>query len=408
LVFEGRRNVIAPFNFRTAGETHGPALVALVEGMPAGVTVRASDINRELARRQVGYGRGGRMKIERDEVELLSGIRFEKSLGGPVAMMVRNLDWPNWTERMAQAGERGQVPSLLTARPGHADLPGFLKHGHDDIRNVLERASARETAARVMAGALAKRLLDTVGIRVAGQVLSVGKAKVSAEFEGDISRALASEDSEMRMADPAAERMAMRVVDRAIKDGTSVGGVVEVIAAGVPPGLGSFVSWDRRLDARLAHAVMSIQAVKGVEIGDGMAAAGLPGSAVHDEIFRGSRRGNPLLGGFLLPFHRKTNRAGGVEGGMSNGEPVVVRAAMKPIPTQSNALRTVTVGDWKATSAHKERSDVCAVPACSVVAEAMVAVVLADVLLEKFGGDSVAEIQYNYRGYLDSIGGKRP
>lgn len=376
--------------------------------MPAGVTVRASDINRELARRQVGYGRGGRMKIERDEVELVSGIRFEKTLGGPVAMLVRNLDWPNWTEKMAQTGERGDVPLVRTARPGHADLSGVLKHGHQDVRNVLERASARETAARVMAGTLARLFLEAVGVRIAGQVLSIGNVKVPDAVAGDSAKALSSDGSELRMADPDAERKARRLIDRAIKDGTSVGGVVEVIATGVPPGLGSFVSWDLKIDGRLAHALMSIQAVKGVEIGDGMAAAGLPGSAVHDEIFRGSRRGNPLFDGYLLPFHRKTNRAGGVEGGMSNGEPLVVRAAMKPIPTQAKALRTVTVGDWKATTAHKERSDVCAVPACSVVAESMVAIVLAEAFLEKFGGDSLADIQYNYRGYLESIRGRRP
>ncbi|HEY5996752.1 MAG TPA: chorismate synthase, partial [Candidatus Deferrimicrobiaceae bacterium] len=329
-----------------------------------------------------------------------------KTLGGPVAMMIRNLDWANWTERMAQGGERGKEPLLVTARPGHADLPGVLKHGHDDVRNVLERASARETAARVMAGSLARCFLEAVGIRIAGQVLSIGKVKVPECVAGDMKCARASDRSEVRMADAAAERRAIRAIDRAIADGTSLGGVVEVIATGVPPGIGSFTAWDRRLDGRLALAAMSIQAIKGVEIGDGMAASGLPGSVVHDEIFPGSRRGNPLMGGFLLPFHRKTNRAGGVEGGMSNGEPVVVRASMKPIPTQASPLRTVTVDGWKAASAHKERSDVCAVPACSVVAEAMVAVVLADAFLEKFGGDSLSEIQYNYSGYLESIRGR--
>ena len=348
------------------------------------------------------------MKIERDQVELLSGVRFGQTLGGPVAMMIRNLDWPNWTVTMSQGGGRGDVPRLETARPGHADLPGVIKHGHDDIRNVLERASARETAARVMAGALARLLLEPLGVRVVGQVLSIGKVRVPDGIAGDAARAASSEQSDLRMADPGAEEKARRLIDRAIKDGTSVGGVVEVIALGVPPGLGSFVSWDRKLDARLAHAVMSIQAIKGVEIGDGMAGASLPGSAVHDEIFSGSRRSNPLHGKFLLPFHRKTNRAGGIEGGMSNGEPVVVRAAMKPIPTQAVPLRTITTGDWKATTAHKERSDVCAVPACSVVAEAMVAIVLADAFLEKFGGDSLPEIQYNYEGYLDSIRKRRP
>jgi chorismate synthase len=257
-----------------------------------------------------------------------------------------------------------------------------------------------------MAGSLARCFLEAVGIRIAGQVLSIGRVKVPEGVAGDMKCARASEGSEVRMADPSAERKAIRAIDRAIADGTSLGGVVEVVATGVPPGIGSFTAWDRRLDGRLALAAMSIQAIKGVEIGEGMAAAGLPGSVVHDEIFPGSRRGNPLMGGFLLPFHRKTNRAGGVEGGMSNGEPVVVRAAMKPIPTQSSPLRTVTVDDWKAASAHKERSDVCAVPACSVVAEAMVAVVLADAFLEKFGGDSLSEIQYNYSGYLESIRGR--
>jgi chorismate synthase len=376
--------------------------------MPAGVPVRTSDIDRELARRQVGYGRGGRMKIERDQVELLSGIRFGQTLGGPVAMMIRNLDWPNWTKTMAQTGGRGDVPPLDTARPGHADLSGVLKYGHDDVRNVLERASARETAARVMAGTLARLLLEPLGVRVMGQVLSIGKVRVPEGIAGDPARAASSEKSELRLADSVSEEKARRLIDRAIRTGTSVGGVVEVIALGVPPGLGSFVSWDRKLDARLAHAVMSIQAIKGVEIGDGMAGADLPGSGVHDEIFPRSRRGNPLMGGFALPFHRKTNRAGGVEGGMSNGEPVLIRAAMKPIPTQAAPLRTIRTGDWKAVLAHKERSDVCAVPACSVVAEAMVAIVLADAFLEKFGGDSLSEIQYNYKGYLDSIFGRRP
>lgn len=392
------------FMFRTAGETHGPALVTIAEGLPAGLRVRARDVNRDLARRQVGYGRGERMKIERDEVEILSGVRFGRTLGGPVALLLRNRDWVNWREKMAREGSGKGIPPLDTARPGHADLPGVLKYGHRDVRNVLERASARETAARVAAGALARLLLRELAVEVVGHVISLGRVRVAPGTSGSWERAAAAEGSDLRMADPAAAAAAARLIDRAAKRGTTVGGVVEVIARGVPPGLGSFVSWDRRLDGRLAHAVMSIHAIKGVEIGGGMAVAGLSGDEVHDEIFPGGRKDRLLLGRMMMPFHRKTNRAGGIEGGMTNGEPVVVRAAMKPIPTQSNPLRTVTLGSWKATAAHRERSDVCAVPACSVVAEAMVAIVLAGAFLEKFGGDSMREIKYNYASYLRRAG----
>jgi len=397
---------IGRLNFHTAGETHGPALLVIVEGLPAGLGVRAEDVNRELARRQVGYGRGDRMKIERDETEILSGVRFGKTLGGPVALLIRNRDWVNWLEKMAQEGTNAGVPPLTTARPGHADLAGVLKYGHKDVRNVLERASARETAARVAAAALARLFLRGMGIAVAGHVLSIGKVRVPGNVEGSWESAARAEKSELRMGDPGAEARAMRLIDRARKSGTSAGGIVEAIARGVPPGLGSFVSWDRRLDARLAYAAMSIPAIKGVEIGGGIALSALPGGRVHDEIFPGRRRGNPLLEKACLPFHRRTNRAGGLEGGMSNGEPVVVRAAMKPIPTQSRPLRTVDIGTWKPAKAHRERSDVCAVPACSVVLEAMVGVVLADAFLEKFGGDSMREIQYNYARYLREIGAR--
>ena len=392
------------FTFRTAGETHGPALVTVVEGIPAGMPFDRMAVNRELARRQVGYGRGERMMIERDEVEVLSGVRFGKTLGGPVALLLRNRDWENWREKMDQEGEGKGILPLLTARPGHADLGGVLKYAHGDVRNVLERASARETAARVAAGAVARMLLREWGVQVAGHVVSIGKVRVSREAEGSWDLAATSEKNDLRMADTVAARKAVLLIDRAKKAGSTVGGTVEVIARGVPPGLGSFVSWDRRLDGRLAQALMSIPAVKGVEVGGGFPLASLPGNAVHDEIFPGKGRGNRLLGKLSLPFHRKTNRAGGVEGGMTNGEPVVVRAAMKPIPTQANPLRTVTVGNWKRSVAHRERSDVCAVPACSVVAEAMVAVVLASAFLEKFGGDSMSEIHYNYSGYLRRIG----
>ncbi len=393
------------YSFHTAGETHGPALVTIAEGLPAGLPVAAETIDRELARRQVGYGRGDRMKIERDRVEILSGVRFGRTMGGPVAMLLRNLDWANWQVKMAQGGTGEGVPRLDTARPGHADLGGVLKYGHDDVRPVLERASARETAARVMAGALGRAFLGRLGAEVAGHVVSIGTARVAPEFEGSFARAARSERSDLRMADPAAARKAARAIDRAKRTGTTVGGVVEVIARGIPPGLGGFASWDLRLDGRLAHALMSIPAIKGVEVGGGMGLAALYGEDVHDEVFPGGNPRHRLLGKYTVPFRRKTNRAGGLEGGMTNGEPVVVRAAMKPIPTQAKALRTVTIGSWTRARAHRERSDVCAVPACSVVAEAMVAIVLADAFLRKFGGDSMTEIQYNYAGYLRRIAG---
>lgn len=321
-------------------------------------------------------------------------------------MLVRNRDWVNWREKMATTGSGKGVPPLVTVRPGHADLAGVLKFGHRDVRSVLERASARETAARVAASALARCFLEEMGVRVAGQVLSIGKVRVSRGMEGDWDSAVRSEGSDLRMSDPAAAARAVRLIDRAGKAGTSAGGTVEAIARGVPPGLGSFVSWDRRLDGRLASAVMSIPAIKAVEIGGGYGLSALPGDRVHDEVFPGKKRGTPLFGNVFLPFHRRTNRAGGLEGGMSNGEPIVVRAAMKPIPTQSRPLRTVVIGTWRRSTAHRERSDVCAVPACSVVVEAMAAIVLADAFLEKFGGDSVREIQYNYAHYLRDIGAR--
>jgi len=392
------------FRFTTAGETHGPALVCIVEGLPAGLPVRAEEVNLQLARRQVGYGRGERMQIERDEVEILSGVRFGRTLGGPVAMMLRNRDWENWREKMSRDGSGRRIAPLDTARPGHADLPGILKYDHADVRNVLERASARETASRTAAGALARILLGQVGIGVVGQVLSIGSARVRDGISGSWEMAGSAEGNELRMADPEAASKAARVIDRAKRKGSTVGGIVEVIARGVPPGLGSYVSWDRRLDGRLAQAVMSIPAIKGVEVGAGMEVAVRFGNQVHDEIFPGKGTGPDRFLGRSSPFHRRTNRAGGVEGGVTNGSPVIVRAAMKPIPTQSTPLRTVRIKDWRRTAAHRERSDVCAVPACSVVAESMVATVLADAFLEKFGGDSVREIKYNYAGYLKRAG----
>jgi len=346
------------------------------------------------------------MQIEKDKVEILSGVRFGKAMGGPVALLLRNRDWANWREKMAQDGDGEGIPPLDTARPGHADLPGILKYGHGDVRNVLERASARETAARVMAGALAKALLRDLGVAIVGHVLSIGKHRVSSGIEGDSKAAGRAEGSPLRMADPAVEAEVMRWIDGVKEAGTTAGGVVEVIATGVPPGLGSYVAWDRRLDGRLGQALMCIPAIKGVEVGGGVGLAGMPGIDVHDEVFPGGNPAAPLLGGYLLPFHRDTNRAGGLEGGMTNGEPVVVRAAMKPIPTQSVPLRTVTIDRYVASTAHRERSDVCAVPAASVVAETMVAIVLADAFLEKFGGDAMGDILYNYSGYLRRICGE--
>jgi len=344
------------------------------------------------------------MQIERDEVEILSGVRFGRSLGGPVSVLLRNRDWENWREKMSREGGGKGIPPLDTARPGHADLPGILKYDHGDVRNVLERASARETAARTAAGALARSFLGEIGVGIAGQVLSIGNVRVRAGIAGSWAMAEASDGNELRMADPEAAGKAARVIDRAKRRGSTVGGVVEVIARGVPPGLGSYVSWDRRLDGRLAQAVMSIPAIKGVEIGGGMGVAVQFGDRVHDEVFPGKGRDSGRLLGKDPPFHRRSNRAGGIEGGMTNGSPILVRAAMKPIPTQSTPLRTVRIGTWSRTTAHRERSDVCAVPACSVVAEAMVASVLADAFLEKFGGDSMREIKYNYAGYLKRAG----
>lgn len=392
--------------FRTAGETHGPALVAIVEGLPAGLAVRAEDVDRELGRRQAGHGRGGRMEIEKDRVEILSGVRFGKTLGGPVALMLRNLDWENWREKMAQDGEGAGVEPLDTVRPGHADLAGALKYGHGDVRSVLERASARETAARVMAGALAKRLLAELGVAVVCHVISIGGFRVPAEVEGNAEMAAGAQSSPLRMADPGTEAAAVRWIDELKEAGTTAGGVVEVIATGVPPGLGSCVAWDQRLDGRLGQALMSIPAIKGVEVGGGRGLASLPGREALDEVFPGASGRNLLLGKRALPFHRETNRAGGLEGGMTNGEPLVARAAMKPIPTQSSPLRTVTLGSWRSAAAHTERGDVCAVPAAAVVAEAMVGIVLADAFLEKFGGDALPDILYNYTNYLERICGR--
>ena len=383
--------------FLTAGESHGPALVTVVEGMPAGLFLTAEHINARLVKRQAGFGRGGRMAIEKDTARILSGVRGGFTLGSPVAVLVENRDFANWREVMDPApSDSAPAGPVTRPRPGHADLAGALKYRHRDIRNVLERASARETAARVAAGSIAARLLEELGVKIAGLVLQVGGVKaqsVPAEGAG-LEDALLR--SRLWCPDPAAEEKMLAAIEEAAACGDTLGGVFEVRACGLPPGLGSYAQWDRRLDGRLAGAVMSVQGVKGVEIGLGFAAAGLPGSQVHDEIRYEEGRG----------FFRTTNRAGGLEGGVTNGEVLVVRAAMKPIPTLRKPLASVDIQTKEAAEALAERSDVCAVPSACVVAEAAVAWELACAFVEKFGGDSLAEMKenlHNYKLYLEKF-----
>lgn len=383
----------------TAGESHGPQLTAIVEGMPAGVAVTAEVIDHDLARRQGGYGRGGRMQIEKDTVQILSGVRWGETLGSPVTLAVTNRDWVNWREKMSpEARFRDDSIAVTRPRPGHADLPGGMKYDHHDVRNILERSSARETAVRVAVGGLTKQLLAQFGISVNGFVAEVGGIAASRPDVAFAELCELAAASEMYTYDATAEQRIMALIDSAKQDGDSLGGVVEVIVSGVPVGLGSHVQWDRKLDARLAMAVMSIQAIKGVEIGMGFDAARNPGSCVHDEIFHDE--GNSGTGS---PFYRSTNNAGGIEGGISNGSDIVVRAAMKPIPTLYKPLRSVDIISKQAIEATVERSDVCAVPAAAVVAEAVVAIEIASAFLEKFGGDSVTEIRRSYDGYLDYL-----
>src|SRR6476659_5352206 len=387
--------------FTTAGESHGPALVSVLEGMPAGLPLLADDVNTELARRQQGYGRGRRMQIERDTVEFLSGVRAGQTLGSPIAMLIHNRDWKNWQEIMDPA-PRESDPSPRTravtrVRPGHADLTGLLKYDRDDARDILERASARETTARVAAGAVCKRLLDEFGVRVGSHLVHLGgvDAQRPAELPADLNAAV--DDSPLRTIDPDAERAMIARIDEAKKSGNTLGGICEVVADGLPVGLGSHVSWDRKLDGRIGAAMMSIPAVKGVEIGMGFQTARVTGAEVHDEIEMAP--GRTLAGN----VRRKTNRAGGLEGGMTTGEPLVVRVAMKPISTLMRPLGTVDFATGDPAKAVAERSDVTAVPAMGVIAESMLAFVLADALLEKFGGDSLGETKRNYDAYLSHV-----
>ena len=401
--------------FTTAGESHGKGLVAIVEGLPAGLPVSADCVDRDLARRMLGYGRGARMKIERDRVEFLSGVRAGETLGSPVALLVRNRDWENWEDVMAAEGTPGDLRRrrVTRPRPGHADLVGVLKYDRLDARDILERASARETVARVAAGALARRLLDEFGVDVGSHVVSLGGVRAAAPAELPCPLNDAADRSEIRVLDPSVEAAVVARIDRAKKDGDTLGGEIEVVARGLVVGLGSHVSWDRKLDARLAGILMSIPAVKGVEIGLGFEAARRPGSAVHDPIQAGADAGPaggegapPVPGDARGGFARRTNNAGGLEGGMTTGEPLVVRVAMKPISTLMAPLPTVDLVSGAPASAQSERSDVTAVPAMGVIAEALVAIVLADAMLEKFGGDSLTEMKRNVAAYVAALGAR--
>ena len=384
----------------TAGESHGPALVAMLEGVPAGVSVTSAEIGHELARRRLGYGRGARMAFEQDVVEIIGGIRHGVTLGSPVAIRVGNSEWPKWETVMAAdpvdpevlAAQARNAP-LTRPRPGHADLAGMQKYGHTDARPILERASARETAARVAVGTVAKALVkQAVGIDIVSHVIELGSVAAKPGLVPRPEDAERIDADPLRCLDPEASERMVAEVDAAKKDADTLGGIVEVLAYGVPPGLGSHVQWDRKLDARLAAALCSIQAIKGVEIGDAFTQARSRGSQAHDEII-------PTASG----VRRVTDRAGGLEGGITTGEPLRVRAAMKPISSLNRALSTVDVVTGEVATAINQRSDVCAVPAAAIVAEAMVALVLAEAVLEKFGGDSVAEIRRNLDGYLDNL-----
>ena len=400
-------------NFKTAGESHGKGLVAIIDGLPAGVEVDIEHINDKLARRQGGYGRGGRMKIEKDRVEVFSGVRSGKTIGSPVALLIHNRDWVNWQEVMAaesKVAEDGVKDNELSIikderlkrvekrvtrpRPGHADLAAALKYNTDDIRNILERASARETAARVAVGGLTDCLLRYFAIDIVSHVIQLGS--ISAPLEREISFAELKErvyDSPLHCYDKEKEKEMMEYIDKVRQAGDTLGGIVEIRTTSLPVGLGSHTQWDRRLDGRIAQALMSIPAIKGVEIGPAFENTTLPGSKVHDEIFYSDETG----------YFRKSNRAGGLEGGTSNGQPLIVRIAMKPIPTLYKPLQSVDMETKEPFKASIERSDVTAVPAAGVVAEAMLSFVLAQALLEKFGGDSIEDIIANYQAYLDRI-----
>ena len=387
--------------FLTAGESHGQALVTILEGMPAGLAVDFDAITAQLRRRQTGYGRGRRMAIESDRAQILSGVRHGRTTGGPIALLIPNKDWENWQRTMAveAAPSEGATgvdrPVVTRPRPGHADLAGVVKYGHDDIRNVLERASARETAARVAAGSLARQLLRQVGAEIVSHVVSIGSASLPDALAVTFEEARAiGDDSPLHCVDPEIELRMIEAIDHAREAGDTMGGSFEVIVRGVPPGLGSHVQWDRKLDGRLAQAMMSIQAIKGVGIGRGPDVSSLPGSRIHDEILPRTALSSSGVG-----VARPTNNAGGLEGGITNGEDLRITAYMKPIATLMKPLRSVDLATMTVSPATVERSDVCAVPAAAVVGEAMVGLVLADALVEKFGGDSIEELVANWHAF---------
>ena len=381
---------MSELRFVTAGESHGPCLTAVLEGLPAGLSIDLDAVNADLVRRQQGYGRGGRMKIERDRAEILSGVRFGETIGSPMTIRVINRDWGNWKDRMSAMGEPAGE-EVTAARPGHADLTGYRKYARRDIRDILERSSARETAMRVAVGAVCKQFLKAFGVEVVSHVVNIGGASV--DLSGIDRSCIGGTDSDLNCYDREAEEEMKARIRAAKEAGDTLGGIFEVIARGVPIGLGSHIQWDRRLDAKLAGAMMSIQAIKGVEIGEGFACANLPGSKVHDEIYLDSE-GHAC---------RRTNRAGGLEGGMSNGEDIVLRAVMKPIPTLMTPLHSVDVKEWKEVLACKERSDTCAVSAASVVGEAMTAFVVAQALCEKFGGDAMVDVLSAFKAYDERV-----
>jgi len=378
------------FRYLTAGESHGRALTTIIEGMPAGLALDEEYIARDLKRRQGGYGRSARMEIEQDRAEILSGVRHGLTIGSPISLLIWNRDWENWQDSMTISPVEQEREPLTHLRPGHADLAGALKYGLDDIRPILERASARETAARVAVGAAARRLLEEFGIDIRSHTIAIGSVSAKGE-RVDWAKV---EESPVRCAEAKAEKAMIAAIDKAKKAGDTVGGVFQVIATGVPIGLGSHVQWDRRLDGRIAQAIMSINAVKGVEIGAGFSVANLLGSEAHDII---------QFDKVKQKWQHATNRAGGIEGGITNGEPIVVKAVVKPIPTLSKPLPSVDLKTGETVQAHFERSDVCVVPAAGVIGEAMLAIVLADAILEKFGGDHLKETVRNYKGYLDAM-----
>jgi len=393
--------------FLTAGESHGRALVAIVEGMPAGLSIDFDAMTSELRRRQTGYGRGRRMLIESDRAEALSGIRHGETTGGPIALLIPNRDWENWQRTMHVEADMPETatgadrPAVTRPRPGHADLAGFVKYGHEDIRDVLERASARETAARVAVGAVARQLLQAVGTQLASHVTTIGVASIGDPLAVTFEQIQAiPSESPLHCADQDVERQMVAEIDRAREAGDTMGGAFEVIAHDVPPGLGSYVQWDRKLDGRLAQALMSIPAIKAVGIGLGAAAASLPGSRVHDEILSSTGGRSPV------GVARPTNNAGGLEGGVTNGQDLRVTAYMKPISTLMRPLRSVDLATMAESPAAIERSDVCAVPAAAVVGEAMVAFVLAEAVVEKFGGDSMAELIANWEAFTARTAGR--